>query len=124
MRTRPTFRHGLAFALLALIVQLAVGGYVPSSVDLFAAQRVPICAAGSNTGSPTPSAPRHHLPDLLPCPLLTAMLSSAIALPTLPALAAPDVHALHRPEMPPPATGPPAIYRLAAHPRGPPAFLT
>ena len=116
-------RPGLPLALLALIAQLALGAFVPSSVDLFAAQPLPICRGAPDSGAP-PTAPTRHFPHLAPCPLCTGLFATALTLPAAPDLPTPTAFALPRPELPPPATAPPATARLAAQPRGPPACLT
>lgn len=117
-------RSGLLLTLLALIAQLAAGGFMPGTIDLFAAQPMPICEAGHSTTNPAPSTPAPHFPHLLPSPLCTALFASALAAPAAPPLPAPAVFVLPRPELPPPATAPPTIRRLAAQPRAPPAVLT
>ena len=117
-------RSGLLFALLALLAQLAAGGFVPGSMDLFATQPLPICQGGHDNNGSTPSAPAPHFPHLLPSPLCTALFASAIASPAAPPVPTPIAFVLPRPELPPPATPPPTARRLAAQPRGPPAFLT
>jgi hypothetical protein len=117
-------RSGLLLALLALVAQLAAGGFVPGTVDLFAAQPMPICETGHGSTAPAPTAPAPHFPHLLPSPLCTALFASAFASPDAPLIPAPAVFALPRPELPPPATAPPAPWRPAAQPRAPPAFLT
>jgi len=116
-------RSALLLAMLGLIAQLALGGFVPSSVDLFAMQAMPVCS-GDAAGHSAPAAPGKHWPGLPPSPFCTAMFAGALQLPVPPALPAPVVAVAARPELPPPATAPPAGFRLAAHPRGPPAFLT
>lgn len=115
-------RSGLFLALLALIAQLALGGFVPRSADLLALQDFPICH--HDDGSGAPAAPAHHPGDCALCPLCMALSGAhAVALPAGTALPRPAVLAQLRAGLPPPATAPPVFARTTPQPRGPPARL-
>lgn len=113
--------RGLVAALLALMVQLALGAAVPNAdarTRLTLAD-APICHTDDTGGGPMPA----HLPDCLACPLCAAVHASAavVLIPGSQAVPAAWLHPLPRPELPPPATAPPSLDRPPNQPRAPPA---
>jgi hypothetical protein len=115
-------RTGLLLTLLALIAQLAVGGFAPRPADLLALQDVPICHHDDGSGG-TP-APAHHPGDCALCPLCLALAGAhSAALPTMAALPGPALRDAPRAGPPRSADAPPVFARVAPLPRGPPARL-
>ncbi|HEY1935492.1 MAG TPA: hypothetical protein VGG99_26075 [Acetobacteraceae bacterium] len=124
MRPRPTTVFGLPLVLLALAVQIAVGAIVlqPQMMELMQlSQTSPICHANTPADDHSPAAP-HRAPHCMFCPLCAAVATSGHVLsgaqPPLPV--PPQIVALSREGMPPPATAPPVASPNAAQPRGPP----
>jgi hypothetical protein len=108
---------GLVAVLLALMAQLGAGATV-ARIDPLAAAGV-LCHTEDNDNTPA-HAPNHPA-DCPQCPLCAAVHSQAVVLAdvtqaTQPAL----VLTVLRPELPPPATAPPAPHRPPSQPRAPP----
>ena len=113
--------RGLLAALLALMVQLALGATVPNAQAALSIAAAPICHSDDGTGNaPAPA----HVPDCLVCPLCAAVhASAAIVLPPVSdAVPFARLCLLPRPELPPPATAPPSVDWPPNQPRAPPAF--
>src|SRR3954465_9308958 len=113
--------RGLVAALLALIVQLALGATVPAAQARRAIAEAPICHTDETGGTaPAPA----HLPDCLACPFCAAVHASATVI--LPSVSGPAPGArpspLPRPELPPPATAAPSIAWPPNQPRAPPTY--
>jgi hypothetical protein len=130
MLNRRVPSRGLIAALIALMVQLAIGAMVsPSGAfgttasgdsTLAALGAAPICHADSDgSGTPAPA----HLPDCLSCPLCVAVHTPFASPPSASvALLAPPAPPSGRPALPPEATAPPAPNWPAVQPRAPPTF--
>jgi len=123
MRRSDIGPSGLLFALLALVAQLAFGAVVPNvELPLALHDAAIICQAPSSDQGKIPPAQHHHVPVSAFCPLLWTALTAptpllASAGPLLPLRTA---TLFHRPELPPPATAPPAVLFRIAQPRAPP----
>jgi hypothetical protein len=117
------FSHpGFLLALLALLAQLALGGFVPRSADLLALQDIPICHHEDGSGG-TP-VPAHHPGNCALCPLCSALSGAHVAaLPASAPLPGPLVLGPAQASLPPPAAAPPVFAGIAAQPRGPPVRL-
>ena len=120
MLNRRLTWYGLLAVLLALMVQLGLGASAPRADLVVIAGVESICHADEDSdGIPTP-APRHS-PDCLICPLCLVLHNPAAPLVALgPALAPPGGVVVHRGELPPPSTAPPAPHRPPSQPRAPP----
>src|SRR4051794_36356109 len=101
--------RGLVAALLALMVQLALGAIVPNAEARQALGEAPICHT-DDSGGTVPSSPA-PLPDCRAGPLCAPVHASATAVLPMAADAtpAPHLYPLARPELPPPATAPPSV---------------
>jgi hypothetical protein len=119
MLTSRFHLSGLLAVLLALMAQLGAGATVPL-VD-------PVAVAGvlchtDDSGNPPAHAPNHPA-DCPVCPLCATMHAQAAVLASAtPRLAPPADFAVLRPELPPPATAPPALHRPPSQPRAPPTL--
>jgi hypothetical protein len=116
--------RGVLAALLALLVQFAIGATVPqagarqSGVRLAGIAMAPICHAdGSSGGIPGPS----HPPACVVCPMCGAVYAPSLALPA-PAIVfrVPSQPSSARPELPPPPTAPPSFAWPPNQARAPP----
>jgi len=116
---------GLVFALLALVVQLALGAVVPNvELPLALHGAAIICQAPAPDQGKTAPAQHHHVPVSAFCPLVwTALTTPAPLLASAGLLLPAPTQALfHRPGLPPPATAPPAVPFRLAQPRAPPVL--
>jgi hypothetical protein len=113
---------GQLAALLALMVQLAVGATVPRLDPVMLAD-APICHSDAGGSSGGPATPPGHSPDCLLCPLCVAIHAPAIAeAPPGVVLPNPSMVVVSRSELPPPSRAPPAFRRPPNQPRAPPGF--
>ena len=114
---RPS-RLGWIAAFLALAGQLAWAASVPLPVSVLLAA-APICHSDK-----TGTAPGHekHLPPGAVAPICMASTLPAPPLAAAPVLPPPRAIVVYAARRLPPATAPPAPFRLAAAPRGPPSL--
>ena len=112
-------RLGLAAALLALAGQLAWAATVPQPVLALLAFGA-ICHT-DKTGH-APGRPGKHVPAGAVSPLCVAVAMPAPPLAASPPLPAPRGVLVRVALRLPPASAPPALFGLAAAPRGPPAL--
>ncbi|HEY4043013.1 MAG TPA: DUF2946 family protein [Rhodopila sp.] len=117
MSTGRLHLSGLLAVLLALIAQLGAGAATPQ-ID-------PVLGAGvlchtDDNGNPPTHAPSHPV-DCPLCPLCAiAHAHPALLTPPAPTVPLTSALAILRPELPPPATAPPAPHRPPSQPRAPP----
>jgi hypothetical protein len=112
-------RPGLIAALLALACQMGFAASVPQPVLTLLAFS-PICH--SDRSGTAPGQHEKHIPPGAVAPICIALAMPVPPLASTPVLPAP--RAVVRPAglRLPPATAPPALFALAATPRGPPTL--
>ena len=111
---------GLFAVLLALMAQLGSGASAPR-FDLVAVAGV-LCHTDDDSTDAPAQAPAHKA-DCPLCPLcITSHVQATALLAVSPVLTPPAILTIGRPELPPPATAPPAAYRSPGQPRAPPTY--
>ncbi len=116
-------RFGRLAALLALVVQVLLGGAAlpgQAAADQVGALGV-ICHADAPAPPGRPPPHRRHMPGCALCPHCVMAMQGVIPA-AAPALPAPSVRIAARAALPPPARAPPAQPRRVALPRGPPVL--
>src|ERR1700760_3329394 len=114
--------HGLFAALMALVMQLAVGASVPRLDPVRQIADVAIlCHAADDAGGGPAKVPS-HLIDCLLCSHCIAAQPQIPPVPAPPYLVPPRVQQVRRAEMPPPSRAPPLRLWAATQPRAPPFF--
>lgn len=107
-------RLGVFATVLALAAQLAVGATVPRPLAGFGYGV--ICHADAPPGTPG----QHHAPLPMRCPLCAALATPTPLIASAPLLVRSARIFFPFAAPPPPATGPPVRFVIAARPRGPP----
>ncbi len=117
---KSRFRLFELFAvLLALMAQLGAGATAPR-VDQVVAS---VMCHGEGNDSQIPAHGPNQPSDCPICPLCASLHAQALAVTSdAPLLTPPAIQALLRPELPPPSTAPPALYRSPSQPRAPPTL--
>ena len=113
---------GRLLAVLALLVQIALGGAVP---DIVAAQRAALMQDGAICHADgEPSDGPHHAPDHAWCPICGALSVAPAMLLPAPVLPRSGRMVLLRPQAPQSAHRPVAYNAAAFQPRAPPALVS
>ncbi len=123
-RQLPAGLTGLLLALVALAMQLAVFGIVPTTGAAAGVDRLlatSICHTDTSDQGNAPA--RHHAPDCAVCPLCQAIAHAGAILASPVAAFVAPVLFVSRAFAQPAARAPPSVAVSATSARGPPGFL-